>query len=120
MRSMFKAFGFLFMIVVLISISTGLFVGSGYMLSLIFSLTLFQATILCIGASFVFAFIIFAIMLDKMIFKVVHLNQKNRTFNMNHDENEESDPVVVTQSKAGRNEPCPCGSGKKYKYCCGK
>jgi len=19
----------------------------------------------------------------------------------------------------GRNEPCPCGSGKKYKYCCG-
>lgn len=22
-------------------------------------------------------------------------------------------------SKPGRNEPCPCGSGKKYKYCCG-
>ncbi len=22
--------------------------------------------------------------------------------------------------KIGRNEPCPCGSGKKYKYCCGK
>lgn len=21
---------------------------------------------------------------------------------------------------AGRNEPCPCGSGKKYKYCCGR
>ena len=20
----------------------------------------------------------------------------------------------------GRNEPCPCGSGKKYKQCCGK
>jgi hypothetical protein len=20
--------------------------------------------------------------------------------------------------KTGRNEPCPCGSGKKYKYCC--
>ena len=20
--------------------------------------------------------------------------------------------------KVGRNEPCPCGSGKKYKYCC--
>jgi uncharacterized protein YecA (UPF0149 family) len=21
--------------------------------------------------------------------------------------------------KVGRNEPCPCGSGKKYKKCCG-
>ncbi|PWB46887.1 MAG: hypothetical protein C3F18_12285, partial [Nitrosomonadales bacterium] len=22
--------------------------------------------------------------------------------------------------KTGRNDPCPCGSGKKYKQCCGK
>ncbi|MFA4875048.1 MAG: SEC-C metal-binding domain-containing protein, partial [bacterium] len=22
--------------------------------------------------------------------------------------------------KIGRNDPCPCGSGKKYKKCCGK
>ena len=22
--------------------------------------------------------------------------------------------------KTGRNEPCPCGSGKKYKHCCGR
>jgi uncharacterized protein len=25
-----------------------------------------------------------------------------------------------TQPKIGRNDPCPCGSGKKFKYCCGK
>lgn len=25
-----------------------------------------------------------------------------------------------TASKVGRNDPCPCGSGKKYKRCCGK
>jgi hypothetical protein len=24
------------------------------------------------------------------------------------------------QPKIGRNEPCPCGSGKKYKKCCGR
>lgn len=24
------------------------------------------------------------------------------------------------QPKIGRNDPCPCGSGKKYKNCCGK
>ena len=27
---------------------------------------------------------------------------------------------VVSQKKPKRNEPCPCGSGKKYKHCCGK
>jgi len=26
---------------------------------------------------------------------------------------------VKTEEKIGRNEPCPCGSGKKYKNCCG-
>ncbi len=25
---------------------------------------------------------------------------------------------VVAPIKIGRNEPCPCGSGKKYKHCC--
>jgi SEC-C motif len=28
--------------------------------------------------------------------------------------------LVQTESKVGRNEPCPCGSGKKYKKCCAK
>ena len=27
---------------------------------------------------------------------------------------------IVNTDKIGRNEPCPCGSGKKYKKCCGK
>ena len=29
-------------------------------------------------------------------------------------------PYVNTEPKVGRNDPCPCGSGKKYKNCCGK
>jgi uncharacterized protein len=29
------------------------------------------------------------------------------------------DPVVRKGPKIGRNDPCPCGSGKKYKKCCG-
>ncbi len=28
--------------------------------------------------------------------------------------------TIVKEKKIGRNDPCPCGSGKKYKYCCGK
>ena len=29
-------------------------------------------------------------------------------------------PYVRAERKIGRNEPCPCGSGKKYKQCCGR
>ncbi len=31
-----------------------------------------------------------------------------------------STTVVNKEKKIGRNDPCPCGSGKKYKKCCGK
>lgn len=36
--------------------------------------------------------------------------------------NDSKDKVKTTirKEKIGRNEPCPCGSGKKYKQCCGK
>ena len=30
------------------------------------------------------------------------------------------DPIVNKTPKVGRNQPCPCGSGKKYKQCCGR
>lgn len=34
---------------------------------------------------------------------------------------EDSKPQpIVSAAKIGRNDPCPCGSGKKYKKCCGK
>lgn len=28
--------------------------------------------------------------------------------------------TVIVGKKTGRNDPCPCGSGKKYKHCCGR
>ena len=30
------------------------------------------------------------------------------------------DHIAVSTKTVGRNDPCPCGSGKKYKKCCGK
>lgn len=35
-------------------------------------------------------------------------------------EQKRSTTVVNEGPKIGRNDPCPCGSGKKYKYCCGR
>lgn len=38
----------------------------------------------------------------------------------NKPEEKRSQETVVKGKKIGRNEPCPCGSGKKYKRCCGR
>ncbi|MFW5885171.1 MAG: preprotein translocase subunit SecA [Patescibacteria group bacterium] len=39
----------------------------------------------------------------------------------NKSSGEDSSPKpIVNKTQVGRNEPCPCGSGKKYKKCCGK
>ncbi len=32
----------------------------------------------------------------------------------------QSSQTIVNKKEVGRNDPCPCGSGKKYKKCCGK
>ena len=35
-------------------------------------------------------------------------------------QSERQSPFMRDVPKVGRNDPCPCGSGKKYKHCCGK
>jgi len=44
---------------------------------------------------------------------------EERKMVMNQGEDAEKKPVHVGD-KVGRNDPCPCGSGKKYKKCCGR
>ena len=38
----------------------------------------------------------------------------------NSNDNQKSRTVVRGEPKVGRNDPCPCGSGLKYKKCCGR
>ncbi|QCU90620.1 preprotein translocase subunit SecA [Thiomicrorhabdus sediminis] len=40
--------------------------------------------------------------------------------NESADDEEQESTFVRSRPKVGRNDPCPCGSGKKYKQCCGK
>ena len=42
-----------------------------------------------------------------------------RRFNNDADITTQTSPIVRDQPKIGRNDPCPCGSGKKHKRCCG-
>lgn len=48
-----------------------------------------------------------------------HFNTSREDDSIENRENQKMQPVR-TEKKIGRNEPCPCGSGKKYKQCHGK
>lgn len=47
------------------------------------------------------------------------VNINPNTISTNSSSDQKKEPVRVEKT-VGRNEPCPCGSGKKYKHCCGK
>ncbi|MAC91619.1 MAG: preprotein translocase subunit SecA [Woeseiaceae bacterium] len=55
--------------------------------------------------------------------KDINRLSKINTFNSEKEDNEgkmSASTFVRKDKKIGRNDPCPCGSGKKYKQCCGK
>lgn len=51
---------------------------------------------------------------------VASLSTDNQATDNTEDDKEVHEPFVRNERKVGRNEPCPCGSGKKYKQCHGK
>jgi len=58
-----------------------------------------------------------AAMIAEQLAQEQKLKEATRTFNHTEDE-AKTEPTV--EKKVARNDPCPCGSGKKYKQCCGK
>ncbi|MCK5731711.1 MAG: SEC-C domain-containing protein, partial [Tenericutes bacterium] len=49
----------------------------------------------------------------------VQVAKPTKTFSGKEDQTVKRKPKTV-EKRVGRNDPCPCGSGKKYKYCHGK
>ena len=63
------------------------------------------------------AFTLFEALLEKIKIDIIKF-----LLNMNivmTEKTEETKKPVETNKKIGRNDKCPCGSGKKYKHCCG-
>jgi preprotein translocase subunit SecA len=46
--------------------------------------------------------------------------QQRITYGRGDDGDDKPKTVKRKGQKVGRNDPCPCGSGKKYKKCCGR
>jgi len=104
-------FGILISVLVILA----LLVGLGLLLTRILPLTLFQAAILAMGASV--ATSLWLIMIACFIRTMRYLPP----WEVDDEEEEEDDeePFRAPKSQTPRNAPCPCGSGKKYKHCCG-
>ena len=49
-----------------------------------------------------------------------HLNNQQTCCTNSSCCGDSSGPYMRAQPKVGRNSPCPCGSGNKFKKCCGK
>jgi uncharacterized protein YecA (UPF0149 family) len=48
----------------------------------------------------------------------MHNNNKMISESTENDYDSPAGPIINTGPKTGRNDPCPCGSGKKFKKCC--
>jgi len=126
-----------FLIAFIMFLATGVFIGIGYVFSLFLPLSVFQSSLLCMGATFVLGFILLGMAIYDYLFdisgkKPVYYphgyydedDEFDEEFEDEEDEILETvvvDPFTEAKKKeVSRNAPCPCGSGKKFKICCGK
>jgi hypothetical protein len=61
-------------------------------------------------------------MIDAVLFNNQHWEYNNTLEKLTNDilDGKNSGTMINLNIKLGRNDKCSCGSGKKYKYCCGK
>jgi hypothetical protein len=102
--------------------------GLGLLLSWIFPLTLFEATLLnLVLFSLAVVFLGVSLLFERVrdTFWVSVAEQPNVEEEVEHFERngtssyvQQPVPPRYQVAKVGRNDPCPCGSGRKYKFCC--
>jgi len=149
MKPLFFILVTVLLIIAALVIFTGIFLGTGYFITLITPLTLFQAAIIFLMSAFVLAFIILTFVVSQFLGDFqksldIFDDYDDEEFwdeedelddfedeDDEFDEDEDDDigfsfhprkPKILNlkKEKIGRNALCPCGSGKKYKNCCGK
>jgi hypothetical protein len=114
--------------IVTFALSLGL-TGLGILLSWVFPLTPFQGTVIHL-VLFALAILLlgFTLLVERVKDTLMataaeeedHLNEmlKMPEHDGRHPRGGVSLPVRHAESRVSRNDPCPCGSGKKYKFCC--
>jgi len=95
------------------------FISLGALLARWLPLSLFQASALAIAASAAVA-LVFQALATMMHLHMDHGDDNDFQWIPINEDDPTPTPPTASIPKVGRNEPCPCGSGKKYKNCCGK
>jgi uncharacterized protein YchJ len=117
MKNLLKILLIALLVIIIVALSTAIFIGAGYVVSLCTNIDLFQAAMLSVGSTFVVAFILSLTSKRKHPFKVSeYYEEEDEDDKSNSGFDVQYEPSV--SKKISRNEPCPCGSGKKYKNCC--
>lgn len=142
-RYMLAIILFILIVLIIMLAATCIFIGIGYLISLIMPFTLFQATALFIGSMLVVSTFFNSTISPLMMKKSTRYGSNEDYYDDDYDDYDDNDNdddddndnrearitpaerfrqnvTVINQDKIGRNSPCPCGSGKKYKFCCGK
>ena len=95
-------------------------IGAGALLARWLPLSLFQASSLAIGATVAVALVVL------VVTTILHLHMEHTgqddDIGWELDDQADGTPLYADPAppKVSRNAPCPCGSGRKYKHCCGK
>ena len=106
------------------------FLGLGGLLAWLSPLTLFQASCIAIGSTVAVSFVAYILMSNSWHGGEYEDDSDDDFEDVFEDEDENTEssigfPAIDVKEETpsgpevGRNEPCPCGSGKKYKRCCG-
>ncbi len=119
MKAVYKSIGIILFSILLVAVlGTVAFVGLGAMLSLWLPLSLFEASALAVGATLTIAMLIHAV--GTIIRFQIHNGFDEDEFDWDSSDDSDTEMIDTTNvAKVGRNAPCPCGSGKKFKNCCG-
>jgi hypothetical protein len=94
------------------------FSGVGWIITKLFPLTLFQATIVSIACAGILVFIFIAAMFSRQLELILRKDDWQDDYDDEDDDEKEEKPQPQPINRVGRNEKCPCGSGRKYKNCC--
>jgi hypothetical protein len=121
MKGLCQLVGLLLLVALALALLGSLtFMGLGSLIARWLPLSLFQASALAIASTI--AFIL-------LVLTVVTIIHQQREYGDEIDgfdwepfdgDNIPATPRTTPFPTTGRNQPCPCGSGNKYKYCCGQ
>ncbi len=117
----------------LLAVGVAVVLGIGALLASLLPLSLYQASLLTIFTALVLVFISFAMSFVTRFPIGGYAADDEDDWEDEEDEEDDEDdwgdddsPLVLHPTlrregpKVGRNAPCPCGSGKKHKNCCGR